>query len=135
VSEKGRLIAPQNIVLHGRSRVLEVVFAPTQSYRLPFEFLRVYSPSAEVKGHGPGQEVLQTGKKDVTITALEPVGHYAVKPTFSDGHDTGIYSWDYLLWLGENHDRLWHDYLARIEAAGASREAPAPMRTIPIRRL
>jgi len=135
VSEKGRLVAPQNIVLHGRSRVLEVVFGPTQSYRLPFEFLRVYSPSAEVKGHGPGQEVLQTGKKDVTITALEPVGHYAVKPTFSDGHDTGIYSWDYLLWLGENHDRLWHDYLARMEAAGASREAPAPMRTIPIRRL
>jgi DUF971 family protein len=135
MSDPERNLRPQNIVLHGRSKVLEVTFDDTRNYRLPFEFLRVYSPSAEVKGHGPGQEVLQIGKKDVTITTLEPVGHYGVKPTFSDSHDTGIYSWDYLLWLGENHERLWNEYLARMDAAGASRDAPPPMRSIPIRRI
>jgi DUF971 family protein len=135
MSDPERNLRPQNIVLHGRSRVLEVAFDAARRYRLPFEFLRVYSPSAEVKGHGPGQEVLQIGKKDVTITTLEPVGHYGVKPTFSDGHDTGIYSWDYLLWLGENHEKLWNEYLARMAAASASRDAPAPMRSIPIRRI
>jgi DUF971 family protein len=93
---------------------------------LPFEFLRVYSPSAEVRGHGPGQETLQVGKRDVTITALQPVGHYAVQPDFSDGHASGIYSWDYLYELGVNHDRLWAEYLAALEAAGASREPGAP---------
>lgn len=135
MSDPERNLRPQNIVLHGRSRVLEVAFDASRTYRLPFEFLRVYSPSAEVKGHGPGQEVLQIGKKDVTITTLEPVGHYGVKPTFSDGHDTGIYSWDYLLWLGENHEKLWSEYLARMTAASASRDTPAPMRSIPIRRI
>jgi len=135
MSDPERNLRPQNIVLHGRSRVLEVAFDASRTYRLPFEFLRVYSPSAEVKGHGPGQEVLQIGKKDVTITTLEPVGHYGVKPTFSDGHDTGIYSWDYLLWLGENHEKLWNEYLVRMTAASASRDAPAPMRSIPIRRI
>ena len=88
---------------------------------LSCEFLRVYSPSAEVRGHGQGQEVLQPGKKDVTITAVEPVGHYAVKLVFSDGHDTGLYSWDYLYSLGEGHDALWARYLGQLKKAGASR--------------
>jgi DUF971 family protein len=89
---------------------------------LPFELLRVYSPSAEVQGHGPGQEVLQVGKRDVQIQALEPVGHYAVKPTFSDGHDSGLFTWEYLAWLGANQDELWQNYLDRLAAAGASRD-------------
>jgi DUF971 family protein len=113
--------APTEIRLHQKSRILEVAFADGRSFRLPFEFLRVYSPSAEVRGHGPGQEVLQTGKRDVDIHALEAVGSYAVQPTFSDGHSTGIYTWDYLYELGENQDRLWAQYLERLEAAGASR--------------
>jgi DUF971 family protein len=90
---------------------------------LPFELLRVYSPSAEVRGHGAGQEVLQTGKRDVLVTALEPVGNYAVQPHFSDSHNTGIYSWDYLYWLGKNQTQLWEDYLQRLEAAGFTRES------------
>jgi DUF971 family protein len=93
---------------------------------LPFELLRVYSPSAEVRGHGPGQETLQVGKKDVVITELHPVGHYAVQPNFSDGHTSGIYSWDYLYELGVNQERLWAEYLAALDAAGASREPGAP---------
>jgi DUF971 family protein len=113
--------APTEIRLHQKSRILEVAFADGRSFRLPFEFLRVYSPSAEVRGHGPGQEVLQTGKRDVDIHALEAVGSYAVQPTFSDGHSTGIYTWDYLYELGENQDGLWAQYLERLEAAGASR--------------
>lgn len=118
---------PTEIKLHQQSRVLEIAFADGRSFRLPCEFLRVYSPSAEVRGHGPGQEVLQVGKKDVDITRIEPVGSYAVQFTFSDGHDTGIYSWDLLYDYGLRHDTMWQDYLARIEAAGASREAgPAP---------
>lgn len=101
---------------------MEVTFSDGKVFRLPFEFLRVYSPSAEVRGHGPGQEVLQAGKKTVEVLALEPVGSYAVQPTFSDGHSTGIYSWDYLYHLGENQDSMWKEYLAKLEAAGASRE-------------
>jgi DUF971 family protein len=116
---------PTQIVVHARSRVLELGFADGASFRLPFELLRVYSPSAEVRGHGPGQEVLQVGKRDVGITAVEPVGHYAIQPHFDDGHATGIFSWDYLYWLGTNRDRLWQDYLDRLQAAGASRD-PAP---------
>lgn len=114
---------PTEIKLHQKSHLLEIAFDDGRSFKLSFEFLRVFSPSAEVRGHGPGQEVLQTGKKDVEIASLEPVGNYAVKPTFSDGHDSGIYSWDYLYALGEAQDELWHDYLHRLEAAGASREA------------
>jgi DUF971 family protein len=101
---------------------MEVEFADGRSFRLPYEFLRVYSPSAEVRGHGPGQEVLQTGKRAVEIRALEPVGSYAVQPTFSDGHSTGIYSWDYLYELGENQDAMWSAYLDKLAAAGASRD-------------
>ena len=114
--------APTEIVLHQKSRVLEIAFSDGKRFRLPCEFLRVYSPSAEVRGHGPGQEVLQVGKKDVEITELEPVGAYAVRPKFSDGHDTGIYSWDYFYTLGVNQDEMWRRYLERIDEAGASRE-------------
>ncbi len=114
--------APTEIKLHQRSRAMEIAFADGKVFRLPYEFLRVYSPSAEVRGHGPGQEVLQTGKRAVEIRTLEPVGSYAVQPSFSDGHSTGIYSWDYLYHLGENQERMWKDYLAKLEAAGASRD-------------
>ena len=114
---------PTEILLHQKSRVLEIAFTDGKRFRLPCEFVRVYSPSAEVRGHGPGQEVLQVGKKDVEITELEPVGMYAVRPKFSDGHDTGIYSWDYLYSLGVNQDEMWRRYLQRIAEAGASREA------------
>ena len=114
---------PTEIKLHQASRVLEIAFANGRHFRLPYEFLRVHSPSAEVRGHGPGQETLQTGKRDVTIDSVEPVGHYALRPTFSDGHGTGIYSWDYLYDLGERLDELWRRYLERLAAAGASRDA------------
>jgi DUF971 family protein len=114
---------PTEITLHTASRLLEVAFDDGRVFRLPFEFLRVYSPSAEVRGHGPGQETLQTGKRDVTITQLEPVGHYAVQPLFSDGHHSGIYSWDYLYELGSHQDQLWAEYLQRLQQAGASRDA------------
>ena len=123
---------PTEIKLHQTSRAMELSFADGTRFRLPYEFLRVYSPSADVRGHGPGQETLQVGKREVTIAELEPVGHYAVRPKFSDGHDTGIYSWDYLYDLGERQDELWQRYLARLAAAGASRDpdpnalAPAP---------
>ena len=110
------------ITLHQKSRVMEIAFSDGRSFRLPYELLRVYSPSAEVRGHGPGQEVLQAGKRNVEIRSLEPVGSYAVQPQFSDGHNTGIYSWDYLYELGENQDRLWSQYLDKLKAAGASRE-------------
>ena len=113
---------PVSLTLHQQSRVLEIAFDDGRSFRLPYEFLRVNSPSAEVRGHGPGQEVLQAGKRDVTISEMEPVGHYAVRPRFSDGHDTGIYSWDYLYDLGARQDELWARYLDRLAAAGASRE-------------
>lgn len=113
---------PTAITLHQKSRVLEIAFSDGRSFRLPYEFLRVYSPSAEVRGHGPGQEVLQTGKRDVQVLSLEPVGSYAVQPSYSDGHNTGIYSWDYLYELGEHQERLWSEYLAKLDAAGGSRD-------------
>jgi len=113
---------PTEIKLHQKSRVLEVSFSNGSRFELPYEFLRVYSPSAEVRGHGPGQEVLQIGKKEVDILNLEPVGSYAVQPHFSDGHATGIFSWDYLYEIGTNHASLWQSYLKRLEAAGARRE-------------
>ncbi|MFN9979034.1 MAG: gamma-butyrobetaine hydroxylase-like domain-containing protein, partial [bacterium] len=105
---------PTALTVHVKSKVLEVGYDNGNEYRIPFELMRVYSPSAEVMGHGPGQETLQVGKRHVIIEALEPVGHYAVKPKFSDGHESGIFSWDYLAWLGENQDALWADYLARM---------------------
>lgn len=114
--------SPTEIKLHQKSRVLEIAFEDGKRYTLPFEFLRVYSPSAEVRGHGPGQEVLQVGKKDVEITDIEPVGSYAVQLTFSDGHDSGLYSWDYFYNLGASQDAMWAHYLERMQAAGASRE-------------
>jgi DUF971 family protein len=116
---------PTEITLHSESRVLEIAFSDGRTFRLPYELLRVYSPSAEVRGHGPGQEVLQVGKRDVTIVSADPVGHYGLQPTFSDGHSTGIYSWDLLYELGVNQQSLWAQYLERMQAAGASREASA----------
>ncbi len=116
---------PTEIKLHRKSHMMEIAFADGKSFQLSYEFLRVYSPSAEVRGHGPGQEVLQVGKKEVDIVSVEPVGSYAIKPAFSDGHDTGIYSWDYLYLLGENREALWNEYLARMEEAGASRDPDA----------
>ncbi|WP_018947289.1 gamma-butyrobetaine hydroxylase-like domain-containing protein [Thioalkalivibrio sp. AKL17] len=112
---------PTDIQLHQKSRILELRYADGSHFELPCEFLRVYSPSAEVRGHGPGQEVLQVGKEDVNITAIEPVGNYAVKLVFSDGHDTGIYDWDYLYKLGTEQERLWQDYMERLHQAGHER--------------
>lgn len=132
VSSTGRLPGedamptPTRITLHQASRALEIDFSDGRSFRLPCEYLRVYSPSAEVRGHGPGQEVLQVGKREVAVTAVEPVGTYALKLVFSDGHDTGLYSWDYLYELGRDQDALWSRYLQRLQAAGASREAGTP---------
>lgn len=122
---------PTSITLHRASRVLEISFDDGSTFRLPFEFLRVHSPSAEVRGHGAGQEVLQQGKRDVDILGIEPVGNYAIKPVFSDGHDSGLYSWDYLYELGRERDALWQTYLARLEQAGGTRDPdklppPAP---------
>ena len=113
---------PTEINLHQVSRVLDIAFDDGAAFSLPCEYLRVFSPSAEVRGHGPGQEVLQVGKRDVNITAIDPVGVYAVKLVFSDGHDTGIYSWDYLHELGVKEDSNWKSYLARLERARASRD-------------
>jgi DUF971 family protein len=113
---------PIEIKLHQKSRLLEIGFDDGRTFQLSCEYLRVYSPSAEVRGHGPGQEVLQEGKKDVEITAIEPVGNYAVKLVFSDGHDTGLYSWDYLHHLGEQQQRMWQRYLERLAVAGLHRE-------------
>ena len=115
---------PQAITVHEASRVLEVGFSDGATFRIPFELMRVYSPSAEVQGHGPGQEVLQTGKRDVTLRNLELVGNYAVKPVFSDGHDSGIFTWDYLYELGQQQNALWTQYTERLAAAGADRDAP-----------
>jgi DUF971 family protein len=125
---------PTQVVVHKQSRVLEIGFADGSSFRLPFELLRVYSPSAEVRGHGPGQEVLQIGKREVGIDAVEAVGHYAIQPRFSDGHDTGIYSWDYLHWLGRNQASLWQEYLDRLAQAGASRDAEQPVAALAVSR-
>jgi DUF971 family protein len=113
---------PTEIKLHQTSRVLELAYSDGRAFKLPYELLRVYSPSAEVRGHGPGQETLQVGKRDVTIAAVEPVGHYAIQPRFSDGHDSGIFSWDYLYELGTEQDALWERYLSKLAAAGASRD-------------
>ena len=118
--------APVAITLHQKSRVLEIEYADGRTFRLSCEFLRVFSPSAEVRGHGPGQEVLQTGKKDVDIVRVEPVGSYAVQLVFSDGHDTGIYSWDLLYDYGMRQQEMWQHYLKRMAEAGASRDPPAP---------
>ncbi len=117
---------PIDITVHSQSRVLEVSFSDGQTFRIPFELMRIYSPSAEVQGHGPGQEVLQTGKREVGLAGLEPVGNYAVQPSFSDGHDTGIFSWDYLYFLGSQQDQLWSDYEKRLQAAGVGRDSAMP---------
>ena len=123
---------PTEIKLHQKSRVLEIEFADGKTFSLPCEFLRVYSPSAEVRGHGPGQEVLQTGKRTIEITAIEPVGTYAIQPRFSDGHDTGLYSWEVLYDYGLRQEEMWQHYLKRLEEAGASREpGPAPFEQRP----
>jgi len=113
---------PTEIKLHQQSRVMEIAFNNGDRFEFPYEYLRVYSPSAEVRGHGPGQETLQVGKKNVEIKSIEPVGHYAVALVFSDGHDSGIYSWDYLHDLGRHQEAYWKAYLMRMEQAGASRE-------------
>ncbi len=118
--------APTEVTLHSASRELEIAFDDGRNFRLPFEFLRVYSPSAEVRGHGPDEEKLQLGKRDVTITQLEPVGHYALQPLFSDGHQTGIYTWQYLYELGANLERLWAEYLAKLDVVGGSRDPRDP---------
>ncbi|SIT39609.1 conserved hypothetical protein [Paraburkholderia piptadeniae] len=118
---------PAGVVVHAVSRVLELQYANGKSYRVPFELMRVYSPSAEVRGHGPGQETLQTGKREVTITALEGVGNYALQPTFSDGHNTGIYSWDLLWDLATRQDELWAEYFDKLKTAGVDRDAPMPV--------
>jgi DUF971 family protein len=115
---------PSNVVVHQQSKVLELSYENGNTYRLPFELLRVLSPSAEVQGHGPGQETLQTGKREVLIANLEPVGHYALKPSFSDGHDSGLYTWEYLLFLCENQEQLWKEHLDKLAAAGLDRDAP-----------
>ena len=115
---------PSELTVHSKSRELEVCFSDGERFRIPFELMRIYSPSAEVQGHGPGQETLQTGKRGVELSALEPVGNYAVQPTFSDGHDSGIFSWDYLYMLGSQQDDLWTRYQQRLQAAGVERDAP-----------
>ena len=115
---------PTELTVHNLSKVLDIAFDDGASFSIPFELLRVYSPSAEVMGHGPGQEVLQTGKREVGIAGVEPVGNYAVQPTFSDGHNTGIFTWDYLFFLGSQQDQLWTDYTRRLEEAGVDRDAP-----------
>jgi DUF971 family protein len=118
---------PEALTLHGQSHALEVSFSDGQTFRIPFELMRVYSPSAEVQGHGPGQEVLQTGKREVDIVELVQVGNYAVQPTFSDGHNSGIFSWDYLYHLGSEQDQLWDQYNERLLAAGVLRDDAMPM--------
>jgi DUF971 family protein len=115
---------PESLTVHGQSKVLEIGFSDGAQFRIPFELMRVYSPSAEVQGHGPGQEVLQTGKRNVSIAEIEPVGNYAVKPTFSDGHESGLFTWEYLYFLGSEQDALWKQYEDRLQAAGVSRDAP-----------
>ena len=114
---------PTNVTVHQASRTLEIAFDDGKNFRIPFELMRVYSPSAEVMGHGPGQEVLQTGKRQVGIVEIEPVGHYALQPTFSDGHQSGIFTWQYLYHLGADADELWRRYFDRLKDAGAERDA------------
>ena len=119
---------PQYITVHAQSRVLEISFSDAKTFRIPFELMRIYSPSAEVQGHGPGQEVLQTGKREVEINELEAVGNYAIKPFFSDGHDSGLFSWEYLYFLGSQQTELWADYERRLKDAGVNRDDPMPMK-------
>ena len=115
---------PTALTVHSQSRLLEIAFSDGASFKIPFELMRIYSPSAEVQGHGPGQEILQTGKRDVGIDQLEPIGNYAVKPIFSDGHESGLFTWDYLYHLGTDQASLWDDYQRRLQAAGVARDAP-----------
>ena len=117
---------PESLTVHGQTKVLEIGFSDGAQFRIPFELMRIYSPSAEVQGHGPGQEVLQTGKRSVTVLEIEPVGNYAVKPTFSDGHDAGLFTWEYLYFLGDQQSALWQQYEERLQAAGTDRDAPMP---------
>jgi len=117
---------PESLTVHGQTKVLEIGFSDGAQFRIPFELMRIYSPSAEVQGHGPGQEVLQTGKRQVTVVEIEPVGNYAVKPTFSDGHDSGLFTWEYLYFLGDQQAALWQQYEERLQAAGTDRDAPMP---------
>jgi DUF971 family protein len=117
---------PLDITAHSHSKLLEVRFSDGAHFRIAFELMRIYSPSAEVQGHGPGQEVLQTGKREVGLSGLAPVGNYAVQPTFSDGHDSGIFSWDYLYFLGAQQEQLWAQYEARLVQAGVARDDPMP---------
>lgn len=117
---------PQSLTVHEASRVLEVGYSDGKTFRIPFELMRVYSPSAEVQGHGPGQEVLQTGKRAVTVVDIQQVGNYAIKPVFSDGHESGLFTWNYLYELGEQQDKLWSEYFARLQAAGVDRDTPMP---------
>ena len=115
---------PEDITVHSKSKLFEVKFSDGAHFNIPFELMRVQSPSAEVQGHGPGQETLQTGKRNVDIVSLEPMGNYAVKPTFSDGHESGLFTWEYLYFLGSQQAELWKDYEARLAAAGVTRDTP-----------
>ncbi len=117
---------PLDITVHGASKVLEISFSDGATFRIPFELMRVYSPSAEVQGHGRGQEVLQTGKREVGVLDLQPVGNYALRPTFTDGHDSGLFTWEYLYFLGDQQDKLWIEYQERLRQAGVERDAPMP---------
>ena len=117
---------PESLTVHGQTKVLEIGFSDGAQFRIPFELMRIYSPSAEVQGQGPGKEVLQTGKRSVTVLEIEPVGNYAVKPTFSDGHDSGLFTWEYLYFLGDQQSALWQQYEERLQAAGTDRDAPMP---------
>ncbi|MGN1057561.1 MAG: gamma-butyrobetaine hydroxylase-like domain-containing protein [Comamonas sp.] len=117
---------PESLTVHEASRVLEIGYSDGQTFRIPFELMRVYSPSAEVQGHGPGQEVLQTGKRHVSIVNIEQVGNYAIKPFFSDGHESGLFTWNYLYELGQKQDELWAEYFARLQEAGVDRDTPMP---------
>jgi len=122
---------PVSMTVHGQSRVLEIDFSDGARFRIPLELMRIHSPSAEVQGHGPGQEILQTGKREVMLLGLEPIGNYAVQPSFSDGHDTGIFSWEYLYFLGSQQDQLWTDYQRRLSEAGVDRDTPMPGKAAP----
>jgi len=115
---------PTQLTVHQQSKVLELSYDDGSTFRIPFELMRVYSPSAEVQGHGPGQEVLQTGKRHVGINGVEAVGNYAIQPEFDDGHNSGIFTWEYLYFLGSQQSQLWQDYERRLQAAGTDRDAP-----------
>lgn len=123
------MVHPQSLTVHEASRQLEIVFSDGAAFRIPFELMRVYSPSAEVQGHGAGQEILQTGKRDVSVLALEPIGHYAVQPSFSDGHSSGIFTWQYLYEMGRDQALWWARYEERLQQAGANRDDPMPERS------